>query len=74
MTKGDEQMIRKLADHLADIECADRAFANQCFSGTTVMEIDAIIEKYADDNTKDQWEWLKAGFAVMHELNHASVR
>ena len=37
-------MIRKLADHLADIECADRAFANQCFSGTTIMEIDAVIE------------------------------
>lgn len=65
MTKGDEQMIRKLADHLVDIECADREFANQCFSGTTVMEIDAVIEQYADDNTKDQWEWLKAGLAKM---------
>ena len=66
MTKGDEQMIRKLADHLADIECADRAFANQCFSGTVIMNIDAVIEKCADDNTKDQWEWLKAGLAKMN--------
>ena len=47
------------------IECADRAFANQCFSGTAIMDIDAVIEKYADDNTKDQWEWLKAGLAKM---------
>lgn len=67
MTKEDEQLIRKLADHLADIECEDRAFANQCFAGTAVMKIDAVIEEHADEETKGAWEWLKAGLAEMND-------
>lgn len=64
-----EELIHKIMA-LQNLECSDRAFANQVFAGTAAADINAIFEQYKDLKGKFTYAKAEKFYATLEEANN----